>query len=157
MDRISSCLSDRAFKANNGTLNQQRGLFYFTEGEGLLRLIARMGLAKDEQSLTHETSPSAERKWRTSLIGSFAANIAVVVYNCSDDFKIQVFVKEEVVHLDQCQNALCTGKEFLEFLGPVADQCDNDDGCNPNSAVIPYASSVAIFFLVIIQKTIWWL
>lgn len=142
----------RAFRANNGT---QRGLFYFTEGDGLLRLIARMGLAKDEQPLTHDTSPLAERKWRTSLMGSFAANIAVVLYNCSDDFKIQVFVKEDVVHLDQCQNALCTAKEFLQFLGPIADQCDNDDGCNSNSAVIPYTSSnkAIILILVIVHST----
>lgn len=132
-------------------MSHERGLFYFTEGEGLLRLMARMGLAKDEQSLTHDMLPSAERKWRTSLMGSFAANIAVVLYNCSDDFKVQLFVKEDVVHLDQCQQALCTAKEFLSFLGPVADQCVRDDGCNPNAAAAPYTSSLAILFLVIVH------
>ncbi|KAI9563599.1 hypothetical protein GHT06_011063 [Daphnia sinensis] len=147
----------RAFKANNGTENQQRGVFYFTEGEGLLRFIARMGLAKDEQPLTNDMTPSAERKWRTSLMGSFAANVAVVLYRCSDDYKIQLFVKEEVVHLDQCQNALCTSTEFLDYLGSVADNCGRDDGCNPSAAVITYALSqlIAISLLVITHTLLW--
>ncbi len=154
------CVTRRAFRANNGTTeNQQRGLFYFTEGQGLLRFLARMGLAKDERPLTHDVSPSAERKWKTSLVGSFAANVAVVLYNCSDDYKVQLFVKEDVVHLDQCQNALCTAKEFLNFLGPVADQCVRDDGCNPSAAVIPYASAftqiVAILLVVIFHHFTW--
>lgn len=119
--------------------------------------MARMGLAKDEQPLTHDMSPTAERKWRTSLMGSFAANVAVVLYNCTDDFKVQLFVKEDVVHLDQCQQALCTAKEFLNILGSVADQCVADDGCNPSAAVIPHTSSVAILCLVIIHNTISWL
>ena len=120
--------------------------------------MARMGLAKDEQPLTRDMTPSStERKWRTSLMGSFAANVAIVLYNCSDDYKIQLFVKEEVVHLDQCQNALCTAKEFLDYLGSIADNCGRDDGCNPSAAVIPYASSqlMAIFLLVIIHTYSW--
>lgn len=132
-------------------MSRERGLFYFTEGQGLLRLMARMGLAKDEQPLTYDMSPSVERKWKTSLMGSFAANVAVVLYNCSDDFKVQLFVKEDVIHLDQCQQALCTAKEFLNYLGPVADQCLRDDGCNPSSAVVPFTSSLAILMLVVIH------
>ena len=136
---------------------QQRGLFYFTEEDGLLRFMARMGLAKDDQRLTHDMSPSFERKWRTSRMGSFAANVAVVLYNCSEDYKVQVFVKEDVVHLDQCQQALCTAKEFLDFLGPVADQCTRDDGCNPSAAIIPYQSMqlMAIILIVIIHSCLW--
>ena len=104
------------------------------EGEGLLRLMARLGLAKDDQPLTNQYQPPThERKWRTSLIGSFAANVAVVLYNCSDDYKVQVFAKENLIYLNQCQNALCTYKEFINYLGPVADSCARDDGCNPSN------------------------
>lgn len=132
-------------------------MFYFTEGEGLLRFIARMGLAKDEQPLTNDMTPSAERKWRTSLMGSFAANVAVVLYRCSDDYKIQLFVKEDVVHLDQCQNALCTFTEFLDYLGSVADNCGRDDGCNPNAAVITFAlSQLIVISLLVITHTFLW-
>jgi len=52
-------------------MSHQRGLFYFTENDALLRFVARFGLAKDADPLTHEYDPSklAERKWRTSLMG----------------------------------------------------------------------------------------
>ena len=108
-----------------------------------------MGLAQDEQPPTaNDLPPSPERKWRTSLMGSFAANVAVVVYNCSSfnpsgkqdyDLKVQVLVKEELVYLNQCQNALCTVQEFLDLYGSVADQCARgNDGCDPNTNAAPF-------------------
>jgi len=93
-----------------------------------------------------------ERRWRTSLLGSFAANVAVVLYDCSGDYKVQLFVKEDVVHLNQCQSKLCTVKEFLNFLGPIADKCQQSDGCDPNAAVVTRPSfwlMQAIILLVI--------
>lgn len=102
----------------------------------MLRFLARLGLAKDERPLTHEftQTESSNRKWRTSLIGSYAANLAILLYNCTDEYKVQVFLKEDVIHLDRCQNTLCTLREFLNAMGPVADQCAKDDGCSPNAA-----------------------
>ena len=144
----------RGFKSN-GTIDQQRGLFYFIDGDAALRLVARLGLGKDDEPLKHDRSPSLDRKWRTSLLGSFAANIAVVLYDCSGDYKVQLFVKEDVIHLNQCQSKLCTASEFLAFLGPVADKCVKSDGCDPNAAAVTTRPSFwllqAILFLVILK------
>jgi len=138
----------RGFKENGTAMSHQRGLFYFTENDALLRFVARFGLAKDADPLTHEYDPSklAERKWRTSLMGSFGANVAVVLYNCTTGLKIQVFVKEDVIQLEQCQNSLCTFNEFISAFGPIADECAVDDGCNPNTGSIPSPSSALMFF-----------
>jgi len=70
---------------------QPRGVFFFTEGEEVVRLSTLLGLAKDERPLTHNMTESIHRKWRTSLIGSFAANVAVVLYNCSGHYKVKDF------------------------------------------------------------------
>ena len=61
----------RGFKENGTTMDHQRGLFYFTEDDAVLRFVARLGLAKDDEPLTHVYEPmkSAERRWRTSLMG----------------------------------------------------------------------------------------
>lgn len=138
----------RGFKENGTTMDHRRGLFYFTEDEALLRFVARLGLAHDTEPLTHEYEPTkaAERKWRTSLMGSFGANVAVVLYNCSNNLKVQLFVKEDVIHLENCKNSLCTFNEFISAFGPIADGCAVDDGCNPNAGSIP-SSSLALLLL----------
>lgn len=137
----------KLFKSNGTSVDQERGVFYFTEGDGLLRFIARLGLFKDEKPLTHEDSYKGERKWRTSLMGSFAANIVVVVYDCpGEDMKVQVFAKEDRVHLDGCRNALCTATEFVNAFGAIADECVRKDGCDPNTASLP---SFNFIFLVL--------
>lgn len=125
-------------------------------GEGILRLLARMGLSKDDQPPTHQWDPPPpERKWRTSLIGSYAANVAVVLHKCSaapgsdDEFKVQLFVKEEPVYLNQCQNSLCSLDELLAALGPVADQCSRDDGCNPPNAAPTLHQSPFIYYSIL--------
>lgn len=104
------------------------------DADAALRFVARLGLGKDDEPLKHNRSPTLERKWRTSLLGSFAANVAVVLYDCSGDYKVQLFVKEDVIHLSQCQSKLCTVNEFLAFMGPMADKCERSDGCDPNAA-----------------------
>ena len=93
-----------------------------------------------------------ERKWRTSFYGSFAANLAVVLYNCNGNYKVQVFAKEVAVRLDQCQDTLCTLKEFLDHFGPVARQCATKDLCDPNMAVVHLPFGIlALIFLVVVN------
>lgn len=138
----------RGFKENGTTMDHQRGLFYFTEDDAVLRFVARLGLAKDDEPLTHVYEPmkSAERRWRTSLMGSFGANVAFVLYNCSNDLKVQVFVKEDIIQLEQCQNSLCTFNEFISAYGSIADECAADDGCIFNSSSVPSSSFALMLF-----------
>lgn len=85
-------------------------------------------------------------------MGSFAANVAVVVYECDgQDLKVQVFAKEERVHLDACRNALCTAREFLDAYGHIADECSRRDGCDPNSAAVPSSLRAFLFVFVVIH------
>jgi len=111
--------------------------------------MALLGLAKDQQPLTHTYSEeSASRQWKTSLMGSFASNVALVLYNCSSQLKVQVFVKEDVVRLEQCRSDLCTVDEFISAFGPIADHCAIDDGCNDNAGSVPSLSLTLVFVVI---------
>ena len=125
-----------------------RGLFYFTEGEGLLRLMALLGVAKDDRPLTDQITEFADRKWRTSLIGSFAANVVVVLYNCSGEYKVQLFVKEEVVRLEKCPERLCTLQQFLSIFEKMADECSRPDICENGSTSLPASSLLSLLTIV---------
>lgn len=57
--------------------------FYFTHSGTLLKLLAHLGLARDEEPLTHRHFAS-ERLWRTSQIDAFATNLAFLRYEWVD-------------------------------------------------------------------------
>lgn len=55
---------------------------YFSHSGTILKLLALLGIAKEDQHLTHDLfSLYAEnRAWRTGVIDTFASNIAFVLY-----------------------------------------------------------------------------
>lgn len=53
--------------------------FYFTHSGTLLKVLAHLGLYKDEAPLTYQDY-GKQRKWRTSAIDAFATNVAFVLY-----------------------------------------------------------------------------
>ena len=57
---------------------------YFTHSGTILKLIALLGLAKDSHPLTHDSfvlrKKEDKRAWRSSIIDTFATNIAFVLY-----------------------------------------------------------------------------
>lgn len=54
---------------------------YFTHSGTLLKILAHIGLYKESEHLTAQNYlKMAKRKWRTSLIDSFASNLAFVLF-----------------------------------------------------------------------------
>lgn len=107
------------------------GNFMFAHSETLQPLYALLGLFKDQEKLrAGNMNVHSGRKYRTSEIVPFGANIAFVVYSCNADdnscgkesdsykmgpFKIQVFVNEELVALPCCgEQRECPLETFLQ-------------------------------------------
>lgn len=107
------------------------GNFMFAHSETLQPLYALLGLFKDREKLRADNFLAQfNRKYRTSYIVPFGANIAFVVYRCtakdhaslkeSDSaemlsFIIQVFVNEELIALPCCgEQKECPLKTFLQ-------------------------------------------
>ncbi|VVC33249.1 Histidine phosphatase superfamily,Histidine phosphatase superfamily, clade-2 [Cinara cedri] len=71
---------------DNDDLNSKNGIFYFAHSGTVLKLLGLLKLYKDETELKHDNYFEMEnRKWRTSKIDPFAANIAFVLYKYLND------------------------------------------------------------------------
>ena len=54
---------------------------YFTHSGSILKMLSILGIAKDEQPLTHKSYLiHKDRKWKVSLIDAFASNLAFISY-----------------------------------------------------------------------------
>ncbi|KAI5103173.1 multiple inositol polyphosphate phosphatase 1 precursor, partial [Silurus meridionalis] len=67
-------------------------------GETLLPLLSLMGFFRDETPLTAKNFPQQQsRKFRSSRIVPYAANLLFVLYECTDGLRLQVFLNEKPV------------------------------------------------------------
>ena len=131
---------------------QPKGLFYFTHSGTLLKgkyypiffyvlshrlmlrilvlVLARLGLFEDPLPLKHSNRKEMEvRQWRTSLIDSFASNLAFVLYTCRDGHRVATYVQERTVQLPGCGSPLCPFSEFTARYGPYAASCNLEEIC----------------------------
>lgn len=55
--------------------------FYFTHSGTMLKMLAHLGLYRDDFNLTHSDYDMADnRNWRVSRIDAFASNLVFVMY-----------------------------------------------------------------------------
>lgn len=107
------------------------GVFRFSHSGLLLKVYARMGLFQDA------TPPRADnfrqqssRKWRSSLIDPFTANLALVLFKCRDGYKMLAYIQEKEVILPGCDDYLCPMEIVLAKYAPLADSCDIAEICD---------------------------
>jgi len=80
----------------------QRSKLRFAHAETILPFAALLGLYKDNFVL-HWNSPQIDnRLWKTSQITPFAANIAMVLYNCSGIPKVKLLYNEIETPIPGC-------------------------------------------------------
>lgn len=76
---------------------------YFGHSASIQLFLTALGALKDEIDLKADNFPEmSNRKWKTSTISPFAANIAVVRYSCPKNDRVKFFLNEKVLHLDWC-------------------------------------------------------
>ena len=124
-------LSDaiKTFQNISAGQHQSSGSFYFTHSGTLLKLLAFLNVFKDEEQMTSTNYHRMEgRKWKTSHIGPFGGNIALVLQQCGEDYRIGLFVNEVLTSVPGCDGAWCSLDRFIA-LYPQSDQCDFDQMC----------------------------
>lgn len=93
-------------------------------------VMARFGLFKDAIEMKHSNRHLMKnREWRTSLINSFAAHLALVLFNCSDGHYITAYVQERPIKLPGCSSELCKYSDFRKQYETLAASCNIDDIC----------------------------
>lgn len=132
------------------TNEKRNATLYFSHDGEVRMLLVALGIGEDKIPPTAANYPSMDkRKWRTSLLIPFSANIASVLYRCpggsygiTEEARIAVFVNEKVVKLPKCGGReMCGRKEFLEAYASLLDpQKCNRDFCRQTSKSNPPSS-----------------
>ncbi|KAK3909122.1 Multiple inositol polyphosphate phosphatase 1 [Frankliniella fusca] len=110
------------------------GAMYFTHSTAIHMTLAVLGVGRDVTPLTadnYETMKN-ERGWAISRLAPFAANIAVVLYECpatSDEkYKIRMYINEHPTTVAGCEDpdALCSWDDFKKRFAKVSASCSLD-------------------------------
>ncbi|CAG9767062.1 unnamed protein product [Ceutorhynchus assimilis] len=112
-----------------------KAVIYFTHSGTLLKILAHLGLYKDNEALTASNYDSmSNRKWKTSLIDSFATNLALLLYDCSGTKKVLTLHQENIVKLPCCPDTdLCEFSKLTEYYQESIDRCDFEAMCNTST------------------------
>ncbi|KAL0841493.1 hypothetical protein ABMA28_015166 [Loxostege sticticalis] len=139
-------------------------MLQFTEAPALLLTLAAMGAHKDPVHLeghNYHSAPMQARKWSSSKMAPFNANLAAVLYRCrlngSYQHKVLLLLNEKPISLDWCTSGVCEWSQFVIKLGEVANSCDleacNETHIGRNVAILVVA--VAFIFLAAVVAALW--
>ncbi|CAB3229789.1 unnamed protein product [Arctia plantaginis] len=117
------------------TPQQPRVLISFSSAVMLLLTMTAMGAHKDIIPLTGDNYHSANvqvRKWTTSTMMPFNANIAAVLYKCTQNGNFQVrepyqvlfLENERPMHFEGCRVGLCDWSLVKHRFEELANNCD---------------------------------
>ncbi|KYN27390.1 PREDICTED: multiple inositol polyphosphate phosphatase 1 [Trachymyrmex cornetzi] len=109
---------------------------YFTHSGTILKLIALLGLAKDAHPLTHDSfvlrKKEDKRAWRSSIIDTFATNMAFILYDCEYYGPSVLFMlQERPVYLPGCPKDMPCPLNIMRAIYPDRDEeCQFDAMCH---------------------------
>ncbi|KOC67227.1 Multiple inositol polyphosphate phosphatase 1 [Habropoda laboriosa] len=106
---------------------------YFTHSGTILKLLALLGVAKDDEHLTHDSFSlyANDRAWRTGIIDSFASNIAFVLYNCSGVPNVLFMHQERPLYLSGCPMHVPCPLSIMKALYPdQEEECQFETMCS---------------------------
>lgn len=109
---------------------------YFTHSGTILKLIALLGLAKDAHPLTHDSfilrKKEDKRAWRSSIIDTFASNMAFVLYDCEYYGPSVLFMlQERPLYLPGCPKDRPCPLDTMRAIYPDRnEECQFDAMCH---------------------------
>ena len=117
----------------------KHGSFYFTHSGTILKLLAFLKVFNDPEPLRSDNFHKMEnRKWKTSDIGPFGANIAFVLQRCESDYLMALFVNEKLSKLPGCEEEWCPLSTFIQN-NPQLKSCNFSNICRKNDSTVEYS------------------
>ncbi|XP_063825122.1 multiple inositol polyphosphate phosphatase 1-like [Ostrinia nubilalis] len=139
---------------------QPQVMVHLTEAPAILLALGAMATHQDTVPLTGDNYHSAAiqaRKWASSKMAPFNANLAAVLYKCTlngnfqinDQYQVLLLENERPISLDWCRVGLCEWSQIVSKLGEVANACDLE-ACNGATAIGQFvAITVALVFFAV--------
>lgn len=121
----------------NGTAPDTKAKLRFAHAETVIPFVTMLGLYNDGHHLMADWTPEmiANRKFRTSEISPFAANVQAILYHCSSDssdWRVKFLVNEKEVLIPGCPDVYCPFDQLLGLL-LVPLECDYQELCFPDA------------------------
>ncbi|XP_047505220.1 multiple inositol polyphosphate phosphatase 1-like [Pieris napi] len=140
------------------TPQQPKATVHFTEAEMILLTLTALGGYRDSAPLTgdnYHTQTARERRWSSSNMSPFNANLAAVLYKCvpnnnikiREPYQVLFLSNERTLYLDGCNVGLCDWSLVKNRLGLVADNCELSFCNGANKVNFMGMGVVAIFAL----------
>lgn len=133
------------------------GIFYFGHSLNILSMVTRLGILKDNTPLLSTNFEQMKnRKWRTSFIDPFAANVISVFYRCRDGNKAIILLNEHAMPISKNQCHFCPWESIEVQLDPITsnNQTCNLDVCKNSAAEIVSISLIVITIFTCTQYAV---
>lgn len=138
INRKSSCplfhdIFNRLDKAANGYRfgEVKTATIQVGHGETLLPLLSLLDFFKDEKPLTAENfSSQHNRMFRSSQIVPYAANLVFVLYECSDGFRVQLFLNEKPMTFPSMNHSAPLYETVRKHYSKLLHGCDFNKECD---------------------------
>ena len=136
---LAVILGDIRNALNVTSAERKKGVFRFAHGETLQPLYCMLELFKEDEHMRADNyHAKTQRLYRLSKISPFGANIAFVVYNCSEGkseidegyFQLDILVNEKPVSVPCCGPGMCSLKTFFECFEGIEKNCDVEAVCS---------------------------
>lgn len=101
---------------------------YFSHSAALQLFLTGLGAMRDDIDLKGDNfTKMSMRRWKTSEISPFAANIAAVRYKCTERDQVKIFLNEKLLHIDWCgKNGACDWENLRDRYAFFANgNCDH--------------------------------
>jgi multiple inositol-polyphosphate phosphatase/2,3-bisphosphoglycerate 3-phosphatase len=127
---------------NNTVLPQERAYLRFAHAETILPFASILGLFNDSSPLLANSSADFinNRKFRSSQISPFAANIAFVLYNCSSTsvpYRVQLLQNEQETLFPGCSEMYCPYTELKQLYSQyLYGNCNFNQLCGIQSCPV---------------------
>ena len=128
--------SMKAKSEKSSELKLFRGIFRSSHAETVIPLYALMGLLVDKRHLLASNyNEMKNREFKGSRIAPFAGNLAIVLYECSNNtHKVQLYNNEKLMKLPCCHSSVdCPFEEFKRCYQKIATDCNLKSLCKVNS------------------------
>ncbi|EAT36389.1 AAEL011510-PA [Aedes aegypti] len=100
-----------------GRVDGEQVIAYFTHDSAIQLFLVALGAMEDREALRADNYYAMEdRNFRSSELAPFAANIAVVRYECEDSEepeKVMFFLNEKSLKFDWCTEGICDWSEVI--------------------------------------------
>lgn len=118
-----------------------KAVAYFTHSVMVQMFVSALGINKDPLMKAADY-PDANRKWRISQSGPFAANLAAVSYTCPSEAekrKVIFFLNQKPVELEGCKVGLCDWSVVTDkYKKYQNNDCDKLYCSGGSGTIFPY-------------------